>query len=548
MAGMKKLKVGSLFSGIGGFDLGLEQVGMDVIWQCEIDKACQSVLKQHFPKAELYDDVKQITKSSARGAVDVLVGGFPCQDLSVAGKRAGLAGERSGLWWEFARVIDELRPRWVVIENVPGLLSSDGGKDMAIIVSKLAELGYLGAYRILDSQYFGVAQRRRRVFIVGCLGNPTAAAKVLFEQESGDWNFAPSREKGTRTSALSAGGSGSGRSPDDNTSQGNKLVALDALNQSVSEQAPTLRSERADGEHQGYVAFQQNERDEVRMIGGDGDIVGALQAEPGIKQQNYLATHVVPPLTATGVGAERTGNERNEADFVIIEPPLVGALQERDSKGIGTTIDDKLVVFNSRQDPIESEDVSLPLGEQDKGHAVVQKPYTIQTNDGGKHKRKDRPEGGMYVQEADKALAVGSTDLTAVAFGHSGGETLKLNEKANTLNSQTGSETTHMIQGALTRSGVRRLTPVECERLQGFPDSWTAIITERVAKMSKAELDYYRFHLERAYGREFSDAEVRQVTADSVRYRQLGNAVTVNVIRWIGSRIMEIEGLTENPK
>ena len=187
------MKFGSLFSGVGGFDLGFERAGMECVWQVEFDKACQSVLKKHFEKAELFDDVRTVGKHNLE-PVDVICGGFPCQDVSIAGKRAGLAGERSGLWSEFARIIDELEPKWVVIENVPGLLSSNRGRDFATVIRWLAERGYGVAWRILDSQYFGVAQRRRRVFIVGSFGNGNAS-EILFEREGVRWNT----EKGRKT-------------------------------------------------------------------------------------------------------------------------------------------------------------------------------------------------------------------------------------------------------------------------------------------------------------------------------------------------------------
>src|ERR1051325_8870783 len=115
------MKFGSLFSGIGGFDLGLEQAGLSCEWQVEIDKDCGRVLANRFPNVTKFSDVKDVGKLAT---VDVICGGFPCQDLSVAGKRAGLAGERSGLWFEFLRIITSNLPRWIVIENVPGLLSS----------------------------------------------------------------------------------------------------------------------------------------------------------------------------------------------------------------------------------------------------------------------------------------------------------------------------------------------------------------------------------------------------------------------------------------
>lgn len=175
------MNVLSLFSGIGGFDLGFERAGMTVVGMCEIDKHAQKILQRHFPDATLHTDVRKV--SYERGAVDIICGGFPCQDLSVAGKRRGLAGERSGLWHEFARIIDETQPSWVVIENVPGLFSSNAGRDFAVIIDWLAQRGYGVGWRVLDAQGFGLAQRRKRVFIVGSFGTPRGCT-VLLESES----------------------------------------------------------------------------------------------------------------------------------------------------------------------------------------------------------------------------------------------------------------------------------------------------------------------------------------------------------------------------
>jgi DNA (cytosine-5)-methyltransferase 1 len=170
---------------VGGFDLALERAGVEVKAMVEWDKNAQGVLRHRFPNVALFGDVQEVTGDDLRGAGfvperGIITGGFPCQDLSVAGKRAGLAGERSGLFWEIIRLIDDLRPKWVILENVPGLLSSNGGRDMGTVIGTLAECGYGVAYRVLDAQYFGVPQRRRRVFIVGCLGdNGRAPAEIL---------------------------------------------------------------------------------------------------------------------------------------------------------------------------------------------------------------------------------------------------------------------------------------------------------------------------------------------------------------------------------
>jgi DNA (cytosine-5)-methyltransferase 1 len=176
----------SLFSGVGGFDLAGDRAGITPAAMCEIDKSCQSVLKAHWPDVPLFTDVKEVTGDSLRGlGIDpdrtVLTGGFPCQDVSVAGLRAGLAGARTGLFWEVIRILKEFQPAYFVLENVPGLLTSNRGRDMGTVLWALEECGYHDlAYRILDAQHFGVPQRRRRVFIVGHLGSTYAwAGEVL---------------------------------------------------------------------------------------------------------------------------------------------------------------------------------------------------------------------------------------------------------------------------------------------------------------------------------------------------------------------------------
>jgi DNA (cytosine-5)-methyltransferase 1 len=156
------LTVGSTFTGVGGADLGLKRAGFSVAWQCELDEWKRSVLAAHWPNVPIYDDITTLYDPTP---VDLLIGGFPCQDLSVAGKRKGFNGERSVLAFEFLRLAESLRPRWLLLENVPGLLSSNGGRDLARLLDEVGTIGYGWAYRILDARYFGVPQRRRRVFI-----------------------------------------------------------------------------------------------------------------------------------------------------------------------------------------------------------------------------------------------------------------------------------------------------------------------------------------------------------------------------------------------
>lgn len=344
------MKFISLFSGIGGFDLALERAGMECVAVCEIDKNAQSVLRRHFPKAELFDDVRKVGKETHDPkTIDLVCGGFPCQDVSIAGRRKGLAGERSGLWFEFARVIDELEPQWVVIENVPGLLSSNGGKDFAVIVRWLAERGYGVAWRILDAQFFGVPQRRRRVFIVASFGNGSAT-EVLFESEGGERDYPKGGETG-------------------------KEVAY---------------SLRANASHSGDK--------------GDGGInttmVTAFMAGQGAK--------------AGGVGASE-----------ILSPTLKGA-------GSGTnqvpTIAQTLSVFDRQR--------SDEYGEGSNNVSTISARDYKSASDLIWHNHQQ--DGSIRMQE----------DGTAPTVSRQWG---------------TGSNNVPFV-------GVRRLMPIECERLQGFPE------------------------------------------------------------------------------
>lgn len=231
----------SLFAGVGGFDLALERNGVKVVASCEIDKKASEVLAKHFPNSKLFGDVQELTgKDLIDAGFDpnngIIVGGFPCQDLSVAGKRAGLAGNRSGLFWEICRLLDETKAKYFILENVPGLLSSQQGADMGAVIGALAERGYGIAYRVLDAQHFGVPQRRRRVFIVGCLGDDgRTPAKILAIDEGRAGYLEASKSKGQKTSQSAS------NSVRDESRAGN-FELYDFPKESVS---PTLNARRA---------------------------------------------------------------------------------------------------------------------------------------------------------------------------------------------------------------------------------------------------------------------------------------------------------------
>ena len=179
----------SLFAGVGGFDLAMQRQGVKVVASVEIDKKCQEVLAHRFPESKIFDDVttvkgEDLINAGFNPSRGIITGGFPCQDLSVAGKRAGLSGARSGLFWEIARIVDETQTEYFVIENVPGLLSSNKGADFGVVIGTMADIGYSLGWRVLDAQHFGVPQRRKRVFIVGRRGSDsTSPAEILFNSQ-----------------------------------------------------------------------------------------------------------------------------------------------------------------------------------------------------------------------------------------------------------------------------------------------------------------------------------------------------------------------------
>lgn len=234
----------SLFAGVGGFDLGFERAGMTCVGQVEIDSKARAVLERHWPDVPKHDDVTTAIEWADRigltGRVDVVCGGFPCQDVSVAGKRAGLAGKRTGLFFDALAFAAHTQARVIVLENVPGLLSSNSGRDFQTVISSLADAGYRHIeWRVLDSQFFGVPQRRRRIFVVACRDTAAAGGRpVLAEREGMYWHPAAGYTQGQDAAAAAAGGFAGrgvvaaltrnglgGGGPDDNLAQAGHLIS-----------------------------------------------------------------------------------------------------------------------------------------------------------------------------------------------------------------------------------------------------------------------------------------------------------------------------------
>ena len=397
------LTVVSLFDGIGGFPLAFERAGAKTVAAVEIDKAAAAISGRHFPRATQFDDVTKVTGDDLRavGFVPergIITAGWPCQDLSVAGRRAGLAGARSGLWWEVVRLLDETRARWFVGENVPGLLSSNDGRDMGAVVGALGELGYGFAYRVLDAQWFGVPQRRRRVFFVGHLGSPfTQAAEVLFECEGG----AGDSEAGGGTRPGVAGAARGG----------------------VDDAGPVCAT--------GHTHTHTLTASAAKMASEDG-------TGRGIPIVTHVDTHTHTPVSTLQGGGKRgyrIDAESAAGGHLIVTHTLTksdGCCSE-DGTGRGTPI--VALGFHATQDPISTDEQVPCIGSKSTGNGVMVTPLALRGRDGGAE-FEIGPEGREG--ETVGALSLGG--------GKPG-------------------------QGypAVRSTIVRRLTPLECERLQGYP-------------------------------------------------------------------------------
>lgn len=301
----------SLFSGIEAASVAWGPLGWEPVCFAELDEFPSALLAERYPEVPNVGDVTKMNWKKYRGKVDLVVGGSPCQSFSIAGKREGLQGE-SGLMFEYIRAVREIRPRWFLWENVPGALSSEGGEAFRQLLSEMDKLGYGLAWRVLDAQFFGVAQRRRRLFLVGRLG-ACPPVEVLIEPESMRGDYPSSREKrealasAARRSPACAGfkfsqGAGAGS------------IGFDL------EQSPTCT---ADWHNPGVLAFAQNTRDEVR-IQGDGTISGALSAQPGMKQTTYVCE--TEHTSSSGLGVYETSLttalDTNNSTAVAVDPVI----------------------------------------------------------------------------------------------------------------------------------------------------------------------------------------------------------------------------------
>ena len=484
------VKIGSLFAGVGGFDKGFEDVGFTCAWQVEIENFPVRVLERHWSNVRRVCDVRDAGKHNL-DPVDVVTFGFPCQDVSVAGRREGLAGSRTGLFWEAHRILAELAPRWFVAENVPGLYSSfspleappftvhprefdtreeaeewastlggtwdvDEASDLEAVIGSLVELGYGVAWRVLDAQWCGLAQRRDRVFIVGCLGDWNAAAEVLFEPESSVGDTPPSRSSRARVTGTIAAGA----YPDSYNGQdaytGMFVTSPDGSGKE-DDLSPTLDTRSKDGprRNQGGVSIIS-----MRSANTSGNGWGV--SEDVTATLDEASPHIV---CLKGAAIDREPENG----------PQYGEVQQ---DGITYTLN--ATEIHAVCGPLKSRGYKGPNAEDAaEGQLVVDWVADV-------HCTLRAEAGPPKCASDDSRLIVVPTLSTK---------------------NEVASNSTQMF------GAVRRLTPTECEALQGFPRDWTLLEPN---------------------------------TPDGPRYKAIGNAVAVPVARWIGRRIMAVGGGRES--
>ena len=399
---------GSVCSGIEAATVAWHPLGWKPAFFSEIEGFPRAALQHHYPEVPLHGDFTTIGEDDY-GSIELLVGGTPCQSFSVAGLRGGLDDERGNLALEFLKLAQRKNPRWIVWENVPGVLSSGEGRDFGAFLGGLVELGYGFAYRVLDAQYFGVAQRRRRVFVVGYLGDWRPAAAVLFEPESLRGHPAPSRETG-------------------------QAIARGSISRALTS------SSTATGR------LDPNEQ-----------------------------TFVVNALANTGVGTCGADDNQAQAGHLIPQRQVANAVTANDSN-----------------DP------------NDKTYVVFQANATAD-------------QAAAAGDNVAPTMATSSHSQPAVAFMENQRGEIRTDDVTDSLKG-SGGKPGQGYQAAIQNMQVRRLTPVECERLQGFPDNYTQIPWRKKA---------------------INDCP------DGPRYKALGNSMAVPVMRWIGERIEAVEKILE---
>jgi DNA (cytosine-5)-methyltransferase 1 len=406
----------SVCSGIEAATVAWHDLGWNPVGFSEIEKFPSEVLAHHYPNVTNFGDMTKYKEWNINDTVGLLVGGTPCQSFSVAGLRKGLDDPRGNLALTYIGILDKFRPKWCLWENVPGVLSSNKGRDFGSFLGALGELGYGWAYRVLDAQYFGVPQRRRRVFVVGCFGDWESAAKVLFEPESLRRDIKKGRSKKQETTAFTPSsfgqyseGVGTIRANGGDLGGGSETLYVPKIANCL--QTTCDDYSRADGFN--MIAFENSRRDGVRVF---GDVSNTLQSFMG-----------------TGGG---------NVPCVALAENTIGRQPKNGGNGDGFTENGPMYTLNAT---------------------------------------------GVH------GIAIGSSEISG---------TLRANPGSGWRSNGTPVEAV-----AIQNMAVRKLTTIECERLQGFPDNYT---------------------------------NIKENCPDGPRYKALGNSMAVPVMRWIGKRISNV--------
>jgi DNA (cytosine-5)-methyltransferase 1 len=444
------MKYLSVCSGIEAASVAWHPLGWTPVAFSEVDPFPCAVLAHHYPSVPNWGDMARF-QEWPDATIDVLVGGTPCQSFSIAGLRKGLADPRGNLALTYLAILDRYRPRWCCWENVPGVLSADGGRALGAFLGGLGELGYGFAYRVLDAQHFGLAQRRKRVFVVGHLGDWRRAAAVLFERASLSGHPAPRREAGEVAPTVPARRSGGGGLGTDFDCDGGLI-------------AGTL------GSHTGIEAQQAWTG---RLIPEGARALTSSDQRIDAETETLLVSHA---LRADGFDASEDGTGRGTPLVAEIAPTLrAGGNATGGHRPPGTDVDtcDSLVpVAHVRQsDVVQYGDQAGSLDTQ--GHRIA-----------------------VAFSAKDHGADAGDIAPTLRAGGHA---------RSHANGGVMPAVAQHMA--------VRRLTPRECERLQGFPDDYTLVP--------------YR----------------GKPAADGPRYKAIGNSMAVPCMSWIGRRIQMVDDL-----
>jgi DNA-cytosine methyltransferase len=541
------MKYLSVCAGIEAATQGWHHLGWEPVAFSEIEPFPSAVLQHHYPNVPNWGDMTQF-KTWPDATIDVLVGGTPCQSFSVAGLRKGLEDPRGNLMLTFLGIADRYKPKWIVWENVPGVLSSNGGRDFGTFLAALGELGYGWAYRVLDAQWFGVAQRRRRVFVVGCLGDQRSAAAVLFESESVSRHPAPSREarKGTASNAQASVAASCADVCATLGTEMSKQVTNQMLNQPESWFHPVLMRQREgkDGGGKGPLiseeksltlatsndqvlaqpmAFAQNQLGEVRT----GEVLNTLNTNsndsgrntPMVAQPMAFDTYnqTVNHHTSQTIGSSASDVNHygavlqpvptsNDQVLAFRDPsPTITSKMQGASGWAPYNEDAHLVgVQHTSNDQVLMPPVGFDVYNQQETGEVSKVVASRSDADTASIVFQPVPTSNDQVLAQPVAFDVYNQKVTDDKFG------IVREQHGTNMNAVFQPIPTSNDQVLMHTMQVRRLTPVECERLQGFPDNFTRIPWKR---------------------------KPADDCPDGPRYKALGNSMAVPCMRWIGERI-----------